>query len=227
MPVTYYQGLYLGFLWRLDHHPHVDQALPNGKDFKMETELAWSRDGMRWERHPQRPIFLGVSPPRNGRCDWGWAIARTNVVEMGDDLFIYYEGREYLHGPGHYRRDFMPSTICLATLKRDRFVSLGTDTDGGFMLTKPMACAGGRLHVNAQTESDGFLRVAVREGKGVRDGEWPDAWRLQKSDPFTGDSLDHVMTWRGSDDLSAFPGEGVLRLHFWLENARLYSFWFE
>ena len=182
---------------------------------------------MCWQRHLQRPIFLPVSPPRNGRCDWGWAVARTNVVEIGDDLFIYYEGREYLHGPGHYRRDFMRSTICLATLKRDRFVSLGTDTDGGFMLTKPMACPGGRLHLNAQTEADGFIRVAVREGKGVRDGEWPDAWRFEKSDPFTGDSLDHVMTWQGDDDLGSFPGEGVLRLHFWLENARLYSFWFE
>ena len=227
MPVTRYRGVYLGFLWRLDHHPHEDQILPDGKDFKMETELAWSRDGIRWERHPQRPIFLPVSPPRNGRCDWGWAVARTNIVEMGDDLYIYYEGREHLHGPGFYRRDDMRSNVCLATLKRDRFVSLGADTDGGFMLTKPLACTGGRLHINAQTESDGFVCIAVREGKGVRDGEWPDFWRFEKCDPFTGDSLDHVVTWQGHDDMGGFPGEGVVRLHFWLENAKLYSFWFE
>ncbi len=148
-------------------------------------------------------------------------------MEMGDDLYIYYEGRKHLHGPGFYRRDDMRGNVCLATLKRDRFVSLGADTDGGFMLTKPLACTGGKLHINAQTEGDGFVCVAVREGKGVRDGEWPDAWRFGKCNRFTGDSLDHVVTWQEHDDMGGFPGEGVVRLHFWLENARLYSFWFE
>lgn len=84
----------------------------------------------------------------------------------------------------------------------------------------------GRLHINARTTGpDGFVRVAVREGRGVRDGEWPQSWRFEDSIPFHGDSLDHAMNWKEHDALDAFP-DGVLRLHFWLENAELYAFWF-
>ena len=43
--------------------------------------------------------------------------------------------------------------------------------------------------------------------------------------PLSGDSLDHVMTWKIAESLEAFPAK-TLRLHFWLENAELYSFRF-
>ena len=94
------------------------------------------------------------------------------------------------------------------------------------MLTRPLAYPGGKLHVNARTESDGFIRVAVREGEGVRDGEWHEAFRFEQSTPFTGDSLDHVLTWEGAQTLESFPSR-TLRLHFWMEKAQLFSFWFE
>ncbi len=83
------------------------------------------------------------------------------------------------------------------------------------------------MHINARTESDGFVRIAVREGIGERDGSWSDAWQFDKSLSFNGDSVDQVMAWEGNTHLASFPGQGVMRLHFWLENAELYSFWFE
>jgi hypothetical protein len=101
------------------------------------------------------------------------------------------------------------------------------DSDGGYMLTRPLAYPGGRLHINAKTTPKGFIRVAVREGRGIRDGEWREGWGFQNSVPFSGDSLDHLMEWEGRVDLSAFPGDGVMRLHFFMEGAELYSFWFE
>ena len=95
------------------------------------------------------------------------------------------------------------------------------------MLTRPVQYRGGKLHINARTTSPGgFVRVAVREGAGVRDGEWPEGWRFDDSAPFTGDSLDHTMQWGECDILDGFP-DNTLRLLFWLENAELYSFWFE
>ena len=35
------------------------------------------------------------------------------------------------------------------------------------------------------------------------------------------------MAWGHGQSLGAFPGDGALRLHFWMENAELYSFRFE
>ena len=103
---------------------------------------------------------------------------------------------------------------------------MSANSDGGCMLTRPLAYPGGKLHINAKTGSDGLIRVAVREGRGVRDGEWHDDWRFQKSVPFSGDSLDHVMAWKTDKALESFP-DSTLRLCFCTENADLYSFWFE
>ena len=116
----------------------------------------------------------------------------------------------------------------MATLKRDRFVSIHAGDDGGVMLTKPIVCPPGasELHVNAATQGDGFIKVAVREGEGFRDGEWPDGWHFDQSAPFTGDSLDDIMRRNNAGSLTSFAGR-TIRLHFCLENAHLYSFWFK
>ena len=227
MHVCHYHGAYLGFVKRLDYDEHEGRMLDNGKDFKMETELAWSRDGIQWQRHPQRPVFLPVSPSREGACDWGIATCLSEVIERDDDLLIYYEGRAHMHrGCFRLAEDPLLSHICLSTLRRDGFVSMGATSDGGCMLTRPLAYPGGNLHINAKTASDGLVRVAVREGRGVRDGEWQDDWRFEKSVPFSGDSLDHVMAWNTDKTLESFP-DSTLRLCFCMENADLYSFWFE
>ena len=228
MAVSRYCGVYLGMLLCL--HVHLDwenQTLPGGKDFTMDTELTWSRDGANWQRHSLRPTFIPTSPQREGACDWGMAQGMANIMETDDEVRIYYGGRAYLHSPGpHAPDDPFRSGICLATLRRDGFVSIDPGPQGGYMLTRPLACPGGRLRINARTERDGFVRVAVREGSGVRDGEWPDAWRFEKSVPFSGDSLDHAMTWESGQSLASFPSD-VIRLQFWMEKAELYSFRFE
>ncbi|MBM3933533.1 MAG: hypothetical protein FJ319_04410 [SAR202 cluster bacterium] len=227
MPVSRYNGIYFGFLWNLWSHVEHEKFLGNGKDFKMDVELAWSRDGVSWERHPERPTFIPNSQPLKGAYDWGMVQAVQHITEVGDEVYIYYNGRPYLHKPGQAKSSSdMPPTLCLATLKRDRFVSVSTGDLGGYMLTKPLACPGGRLHINARTRPGGAIRVALREGDGVRDGEWPAGFRFEQSRAFAGDSLDHVMTWEGADSPASFPST-TIRLHFWREDADLYSFWFE
>ena len=229
MPVSRYRDMFFGYLFRLHVHPRFEQGemLPDGRDGKMDTELAWSRDGVTWERHALRPAFIPNGPPTEEAYDWGHAQGMANLIEDGDEIRAYYGGRAYLHSPGRAYSDPMRRGICLATLKRDRFVSIHAGDDGGFMLTKPLAVpAGARgLHINAATTSNGFVKVAVREGDGARDGEWPEGWRFDQSVAFSGDDLDGAMHWNNGDALSAFAGK-TIRLHFWLENADLFSFRF-
>ncbi len=230
MPVSRYGDLFLGYLFRLHVHPRFEQGemLPDGRDGRMDTELAWSRDGVTWERHALRPVFIRNSPPGEDAFDWGHAQGMANLIEDGDEVRVYYGGRAYLHAPARAFSDPMRRGICLATLKRDRFVSVHADNDGGFMLTRPIVCPpdANELHVNASTEGEGFVRVAIREGEGARDGAWPDGWHFDQSVPFRGDRLDDTMRWSNASSLSAFAGR-TIRLHFWLENAHLYSFRFE
>ena len=229
MHVTLYHGVYLGQLLRLHMHPHFGrQKLGNGRDFQMDTELAWSRDGMEWGRHPNRPDFIPTSPNCVDAYDWGMAMGMGNIIEMDDHVRIYYGGWPALHPPGSNPADeeAYSAGICLSTLRRDGFVSIDAGADGGYMLTRPLAYPGGKLHINAKTGADGFIKAAVREGDGVRDGEWPKGYRFEDSVSFSGDSLDHELTWGGADTLDSFPSK-TLRLHFWMEYAELYSFWFE
>jgi len=96
----------------------------------------------------------------------------------------------------------------------------------GYVLTKPLLMPGGRLHLNAQTDPGGFIRVALRRGDGVTDGDWLEGWNYDQVRDFTGDSTDATVRWAKGDDMNALNGRAV-RLHFWLNKAKLYSFWFE
>ena len=219
MSVCRYQGIYLGLLQMF----YFDAQVRLPKSHQIDVELSWSRDGIRWERHPQRPVFLecGLIPS----YDWGMIVAWNDIVECDDRLYIYYTGDPWLHDT---RVGWpMPTHLCLATLPKDRFVSVdplpGRD---GYMLTKPLECPGGRLHLNARAGADGFVRVAVRRGDGEADGEWLPEWNYDKNVSVSGDSLDQVVNWEGQHNLDSLKGKSV-RLHFWLNNAELYSFWFE
>ena len=96
----------------------------------------------------------------------------------------------------------------------------------GYMLTKPLLIPGGKLHLNAETEPGGFIRIAVRRGDGVKDGDWLDGGNFDDGERFTGDSVDKVMQWKSGTGFDALKDKS-LRLHFWLNKAKLYSFWFE
>lgn len=217
MPVTRYQGAYFGFLEMFYWHP--DRKLP--KDHSIDVQLAWSRDGIRWERHPERPTFLptGQVP----KFDWGMVLCQQGVITLDDGrLAVYYSGQARLH-----HGQMKPDTTCigLATLRSDGFVSLDAPTVG-YMLTKPLRCPGGRLHVNAKTSSGGCVKIAVRDGNGERDGQWLDGWGYGENVPFAGDSTDQEVAWTTEASFGVLKDRSI-RLHFWLEEAELYSFWFE
>ena len=117
------------------------------------------------------------------------------------------------------------SHFCLATLRMDGFVSLDAP-DEGYMLTKPLFCPGGKLHINARTKPGGFIKVAARRGDGVNDEDWPGGWYFEDGPFFSGDSTGTALEWKAKADFASLKGESI-RLHFWMNQAELYSFWFE
>lgn len=219
MPVCLYQGVYLGFLQMF----YVDRLRRLPKSHQIDAQLVWSRDGIHWGRHPERPIFLECGLMDG--LDWGMVFVWKEVIERDGHLRIYYGAHPRLHTEeatgtrGPY--------FCLATLRKDGFVSIDSvDDRDGHLLTRPMECPGGKLHINARTRADGFVKVAVRGGEGESDGERLPEWGQGANVPFSGDSIDHVVNWKGQENLEAFAGKAV-RLQFRLKQAELYSFWFE
>jgi len=202
-----YESLLLGLfsIWR---GQPKDRAKPN------EICVGFSRDGFHWHR-PAHEAFIPVSETFG---DWNWC----NVQSTGgcccivrDKLYFYVSGRAGVKGSAS-------SGVCstgLATLRRDGFASMDTESQGGTLTTHPVRFSGKYLFVNADT-AKGELRVEVQD----QDGQPIAPFTTERCKPLSKDSTLAQITWKGSNDLSALANRAV-RFKFSLKNGSLYAFW--
>ena len=57
-------------------------------------------------------------------------------------------------------------------------------------------------------------------------GEWLEDWGYEDGTIFSGDRVDHRVGWKSGMSLNSLKGTSI-RLHFWMQDAELYSFRFE
>ena len=98
------------------------------------------------------------------------------------------------------------------------------------ILTQPWVAPGDRVVINAACGPEGYMKV---EAMDVHDNVLPGRSR-DDSDVFTGDAIEHTLTWGGDPtlpiDTAASGGEVYSnrlphrRLRFILRDAALYSF---
>lgn len=205
----------MGFL----HNHYFDRNVRLARMLTTDAQLTWSRDGIHWSRHPKRPLFL--EPGHIPSYDWGMVRIGKGLIEREDELWLYYAGGACLHPPYPGRQWH----LCLAKLRKDGFVSIDAGDRQGSLLTRPLRCPGGQLHINAHTKPNGSVRVAIRRGDGEHDGIWLQDFGFDQSQTFTGDSINHVVRWSSDANTARLENQSI-RLHFQLENAELYSFWF-
>ena len=236
-----YEGVYIGLPQMF--YP-TGTALPtrNNTDGFHLIQLAMTRDLVNWTRLGNRQPFIGPS-----RVDAGLVgvfdrmqLCTTNQpVEHGDELWFYYSGlkwRAHLYElwPDGSPRD--PATLseaeradrddgwgaaCLAVLRKDGFVSLDADEEGGAVLTKPLDLAGDRLFVNLEAP-EGELRVEILDAGG----EPLPGFAREDSAAVRGDAVRLPVAWQSGADLSGLAGQPV-QFRFHLKQARLYAFWTE
>jgi hypothetical protein len=206
MPTDLYEGVYLGMFW----------MYREGTDARIDTQLATSRDGRRWQRVADRQTFLPNAP--QGCWDDGMSRAGRAINVVGDTIYLHYS---MVNGP-HRSPKFpkperkFPGAIGLVTLRRDGFVSLDAGAEPGALVTKPFAWPGGKLLVNADT-SRGWLRVSVldKSGEPIRG--------FEGSRPISADSTRSAVCWCNAN-LDRL-GNRQIRLKFTLQQGRLFSYW--
>lgn len=205
-----YEGVYIGLV-------QTFLALPDQP--AVDVQLAVSRDGMHFTRvgdgfpagsvPARRTSFLSNGPV--GSWDrFNQSLASNPPIAHGDELRFYYGGRTYRHAP-YEGKDTGPraGSIGLATIPRDRFVSLEASFDGGEIITKPLQFAGQRLHLNANSDF----------GEIVVDGLSSTGQSIARSKPVSRDSLDTLIEWQTGDM------KEVKALRILLKNACLYALW--
>jgi hypothetical protein len=205
-----YESVYLGLVQTL-------LAVPDAP--AVDVQLAVSRDGIHFTRVGEgivgdsapavRSPFIANGPV--GSWDrFNQSLASNPPIAAGDELRFYYAGRTYRHAP-YDGKDTGPraGSIGLATILRDRFVSLDASFDGGQIVTKLLKLAGQRLHLNANSEF-GEISVEALDLAGQP---------IARSKPIQRNSLDAPIEWEGG----AIKGAVVLRIT--LKNACLYAVW--
>jgi len=206
MSVFPYQGWYLG----LPVHLYEDEAVDVG--------FLFSRDGAKWTRPDRGRVFLPRGPMDSYDC--GSVYPSSGFVEVGDELWLYYGGftkRHTLEGLEPGEKD---SSINLAIIRRDGFMSLDAGSRPGTATTKPIEVAGKRLHVNAEA-STGSVRAALLDEAGKPLAPFTAA----ACAPASGSGVRQPLRWR-TGSLGSIAGRRV-RVKFHLQNAKLFSCWFE
>lgn len=198
MPVKEYAGIFFGMLWCFRWNDLI------------HTELAWSRDGVRFDRHPLRPRLIDYGP--EGSWDDEMTFG-TPWVEVGDQWLFYYAGWDGPHGSRE-----RASGIGLAALRKEGFISLHGPAGGGVVCTRTVLWPGDKLSVNAAVADKGKLTVRVSDDqRKVIPG-------FDHSDcvPVANDATTIGIRWKehSIEELKGKP----LRLEFFLQDADLYSF---
>jgi hypothetical protein len=204
MGVFPYEGVTIGLVQRFHNRP---------EETLLDLHLAVSRDGGKhFERVGDGTPFLPCGPV--GTWDrYNNALSNNPPILVGDDLRFYYSGRTYRHSP--YKgpdKGVIWGAIGMASVKRDRFVSLSASFAGGTILTKVLRLTGKQLHINAQA-AFGTIHIEFVGDDG--EVKW-------QATPISADGLDlpvPIAEGAWTDQ----PGQLRIRL----ENALLYALWSE
>ena len=193
----------------------VERNLGSGP---VETQLAVSRNGVDWTRHP-RPAYVGTGP-HAGRPVNSAYIAH-GMVRRGREIWQYSFGTGFYHSP--YEQDEADRGVYRLVQRLDGFVSIDAPYDReGTFTTRPLIFEGDRLELNVDTDAAGYLQVGFTD-EGGRPIE---GYSVDDAVYVNGDFVDTTVEWLGrGTDVSSLAGQTV-RLVFRLRGVKLYAMQF-
>ncbi|MDD4871780.1 MAG: hypothetical protein PHR77_14580 [Kiritimatiellae bacterium] len=202
MMVFPYEGVYIGLVQMF--HKQRDTC-------SLELQLAVSRDTRHFTRVGDRAPFIPVGP--QGSWDqYNNSIATSPPLEIGDELWFYYGGRSSPHSPYKIAGTVKRGCIGLATIPRDRFVSLSAGKQSGQILTRPLQLDGRVLHLNANA-SAGRMTIEMVDAAGNV---------VARSKPITRDALDIPVEWE-TGGLETITAPVTLRIQ--MQQVELFALW--
>lgn len=211
MYVLPYKGYYIGLLWIYYAGDAAASSAPNRyRGGKLETYLAYSLNGVHWQRCFHTPLF------RNGAAsdpDAG-LLQVANIISLDDGtLRAYAACSRNEHGicppnDGH---------IVTYELRRDGFVCLEAGEETGLVSTRALFWRGGEAAFNLEAPR-GEVRVRIVEARGRS----IPGYGFEDCEPLIGDDVSWTPRWRGGLTLSALAGR-MIRLEVSMRDTRLYS----
>ncbi|MCF3650456.1 hypothetical protein [Synoicihabitans lomoniglobus] len=182
-----------------------------------DSLLMASRDGVTFKRWDEAFLRPGIERP--GTWHYGQQYLAWHLVETASPL----EGAPpelSMYAVESYWTD-NSSELRRYTLRLDGFVSVHAPQAGGQLVTQPIRFSGNELTLNYATSAAGTVRVEIRDAAGKA----LPGFALEDCDPLFGDTLDRVVRWQGSTDVSALADRDI-QLVFEVSDGDLFSYQF-
>jgi hypothetical protein len=217
-------------------HGQIFRTRPQKYEWAPDTYVAFmirsgcdmgvSRDGVNWKICSELGLghYLAQGKTVDG-SSFSNAEVSNGLIRRGDDIWQYAN----CHITGH-------KTVTVRLKQRlDGFVSLDAGQQTGTIITRPFIFEGNQLTINADVK--GYLKVAILNLPGLeitgfnigldhKPKKPVVGYGLRNCDLIKGDSVRHVVSWKGNSEVGNLVGQ-VVRLRFELQNAKLYAFKFE
>ena len=185
---------------------------------RLESQLAFSQDGIHWERVGNRAPTI----PMGGEGAWDshWTVSTYNppLVE-GDRLLIFYLGGDTKHGSAEKKR----RSIGLASLRKDGWVSLEAGRTEGVLVTTPLPLKEPmelELNINC---SGGYISTEVLSVEEGRENQALVGYEGEASRVEGIDTTCHPVRWR--ENRVVYPVEsGRCYLRFGMKHASFFSY---
>ena len=211
-----YESLMLG-IFTIHRGPPNDICLKGGFPKTTDLTLAYSRDGIQWER-PDRSAFLACSRQPS---TWNRGYLHSNggvCLIAGDELRFYFSAFSGI-SPRLGGHMYAGGSTGLATLRRDGFASMDAASEPGSLTTRLLDFDGRCLFINADARG-GELRAEVLGP----DGRVLPGFAKKNCRPVRVNSICQRVSWNGTGDLARLRGQPV-SLRFHAVKTQLFAFW--
>ena len=169
-----------------------------------------SRDGERWHRYNEAFVTPGYEKEHN--WVYGDCYLTYNFVDSGREVY-------YLYAHECHRSRGIGKPLARYEIRKDGFACMMADSEEKILVTKPLVFTGKELHLNFTTSVCGYIYVDVLDEAGNPLSE-------KVSFEVYGDNIDRKICFADGTDFSEFEAKPV-RLRFRMQEAKLYSMWFE
>jgi hypothetical protein len=191
-----------------------------------ETQLAVSRDGVRFTRYRTPYLLAGMvrnTAGSDGDLDCGLMMMGIGMLRRGDQIWQYYFGARRTHEEkGEAEKAGRSGEGIFRTVQRlDGFVSVDAGQRGGEFTTPTLTFTGSRLVLNAACHGLGEIWVEIADAHGAPIPGYAqvDAVSVDRN------GTAQEVWWKGGPDVSLLAGRPV-RLRFVMRSAKLYAFQF-
>ena len=226
MPPRPYEDFYIGLLnvFTSDRFEEVSLSKdwPQIKYFgRMETELAYSYNGLYWYRAERKP-FIGV---RDYGLPGGGSAYGKEMLRTRDDRLLFFVVGDYGGHAARIDKEFdWPygsgyRSLMLYEMRLDGFCSLKTWGRDGVLRTKVVIPRDGAMRLNVRTMAHTSIRVQMLDGataQPIPGYTWEEAL------PISGDHLYARPRWQERDDIAELVDRPV-RVEIALREAELFA----